>query len=64
MQSLVSKKQADGVDEPALEGAIICNNCGCVYVLDPRRQAHILGTLRMAGRQYVWKTNFKIPTEG
>ena len=63
VQSLVSKQQAEAVSESALEGAIICRGCGCVYVRDPRNNTHILGTLRLAGRTYTWKTDYKIPTQ-
>ncbi len=61
VQNLVSKRQAEAVDEPALEDAIICSSCGCVYVRDGRGIEHVLGTLRPAGSAYLWKTNYKVP---
>ena len=62
VQALVSKRQAEAVDEKALEGAIICSGCGCVYVRDPRNKEHVIGTLRQTGSSYTWKTAYKVPT--
>lgn len=61
VQALVSERQAVAVKEAALAGAILCTNCGCVYVRDPRGNAHTLGTLRQAGSVYSWKSNYKAP---
>ena len=58
VQGLVSKSQSELVNEPALEGAILCAACGCVWVRDPAGKAHILGTLRREGRGYQWRTPY------
>jgi hypothetical protein len=54
VQSLVSEKQAALVKEAALEGAILCGACGCVWVCDQIARKRILGTLRSEGRGYRW----------
>lgn len=58
-QSLVSKRQAALVDEPALEGAILCSKCGCVWVRDQMDRRRILGTLRLDGRTYKWISDYQ-----
>ena len=61
-QSLVSKRQAELVEEEALEGAILCAGCGCVWVKDQMARPHILGTLRREGRaSYKWISAYKPP---
>ena len=61
-QNLVSKVQAEAVDEPALAGAITCSECGCVWVKDKRGVSHELGTLRRVGTRYQWKTSYRAPS--
>lgn len=62
-QSLVSARQAELVSEMALEGAIRCSGCGCVWVKDQMDRPHILGTLRNAGGgSYKWISAYK-PSE-
>jgi hypothetical protein len=51
---LVTGKQAELAGEAAIEGAILCSACGCVWVRDPADRPHLLGTLRRAGRNYTW----------
>jgi hypothetical protein len=58
-QVLVSKRQAEAVDEPSLDGAILCSGCGCVWVRDARGIAHVLGTLRRSGANYRWDSRYK-----
>jgi hypothetical protein len=60
-QSLVSRRQAELVDEAALEGAILCSGCGCVWVRDQMTRPHVLGTLRQAGRSYRWISAYRQP---
>ena len=60
-QALVSKRQAELAGESALEGAILCAGCGCVWVKDPMERPHILGTLRREGRAYKWISAYKAP---
>ena len=60
-QTLVSGRQAELVEEAALEGAILCSACGCVWVRDGSARQHILGTLRRAGRNYRWISAYKRP---
>ena len=62
-QSLVSKRQAELVEEVALEGAILCGGCGCVWVKDQMERPHILGTLRGEGRTYRWISVYKPPEQ-
>ena len=49
LQTLLIQRDAEGVHEEAMAGAIICSNCGCVRVRKPNGQQHILGRLRRAG---------------
>lgn len=60
-QSLVSKRQAELAGEEALEGAIMCGACGCVWVKDQMERPHILGALRRDGRAYRWISVYKPP---
>ena len=62
VQALVSKKDAERAGEAAIENAIRCSACGCVWVRDPRGIAHALGTLRIEGSTCRWNTSYKIPT--
>lgn len=65
VQALVSRFLADQVKERALEGAIHCSSCGCVWVRDDLGKAHVLGTLRKTGQLYEWKSLYKpAPTAG
>lgn len=59
VQGLVSRRQAEAAAELALEGAIRCSGCGCVWVKDDGGGAHILGTLREVGRRYEWRSPYK-----
>jgi len=59
VQRLVTKRQADQVNEPALDGAILCAACGCVWVRDEASRPHILGTLRWTGAAYKWNSPYK-----
>lgn len=61
MQELVTKSQASAVEEDALEGAIICSDCGCVYIRDPKGRDRVLGTLRKAGASYKWISDYRRP---
>lgn len=61
VQTLVSKVQADQVNEPALGGAILCSACGCVWVRDDIGGAHVLGTLRKSGLTHEWISAYKPP---
>jgi hypothetical protein len=60
-QALVSRRQAELVEEGAIEGAIRCSGCGCVWIKDQRGRPHILGTLRREGRAYRWLSAYKPP---
>ena len=60
-QSLVSKRQAELAGEPAIENAIRCSACGCVWVRDQRPKSHVLGTLKLEGSSCRWITAYKIP---
>lgn len=62
VQGLVSKRHAELAGEPAIENAIRCLACGCVWVRDPRGVSHALGTLRIEGSRCRWTTVYKIPT--
>jgi hypothetical protein len=62
-QELVNLRQAEAVNEPALEGAIRCSGCGCVWVRQPNGNGHVLGTLRKLGRHYDWKSPYKRPQQ-
>lgn len=56
---MISKRQAELVDEPALEDAILCSSCGSVWVKDGRGTGHVLGTLRQTGSRYEWKSAYR-----
>lgn len=58
VQELVSANQAQLAKEPAIDGAIRCRACGCVWVRDERGVGHALGTLRETGTRYEWKSLF------
>lgn len=58
VQELVSANQAQLAKEPAIDGAIRCRACGCVWVRDERGIGHALGTLRESGTRYEWKSLF------
>ena len=58
-QELVNKRQAAAVEESALEGAIRCSGCGCVWVRGPNGHGRVLGTLRKVGRNYEWRSPYK-----
>jgi hypothetical protein len=58
-QELVNKRQAEAVEESALEGAIRCSGCGCVWVRGPNGHGRVLGTLRHVGRNYEWRSRYK-----
>ncbi|HET7604659.1 MAG TPA: hypothetical protein VFK28_01145 [Sphingomicrobium sp.] len=57
----MSEKQAALVKEAALEGAILCGGCGCVWVRDQLARKRILGTLRSEGRRYKWISVYQTP---
>lgn len=59
VQGLVGRRQAEAAEELALEGAIRCCGCGCVWVKGNGGGAHILGTLREVGRHYEWRSPYK-----
>ena len=61
VQTLVSAGQANHVNETALEGAILCSGCGCVWVRDDAGGSHVLGTLRRSGQAYEWISPYKRP---
>lgn len=61
VQSLVSERDAELVGEAALEGAIRCSSCGCVWVKDQSARPRVLGTLRSEGRAYRWISAYKAP---
>jgi hypothetical protein len=60
-QALVSKRQAELVEEGAIEAAIRCSGCGCVWVKDQMGRPHVLGTLRKEGRAYKWLSAYRPP---
>jgi hypothetical protein len=57
-QVLVSMADAERAGEPAIDGAIWCVGCGCVWVRDQRNMSHILGTLRKQGSFYSWRSAY------
>lgn len=61
VQGLVSKRQAELAGEPAIENAVRCSACGCIWVRDPRGISHVLGTLRIEGSRCRWTTAYKAP---
>lgn len=61
VQALVGKQQAEFAGEAAIENAIRCSACGCVWVRDTRGISHVLGTLRIEGSRCRWTTAYKIP---
>lgn len=60
VQALISKQRAEAVHEPAIEGAVHCSACGCVWVRDLRGRRHVLGALRPIGTQYRWISAYKL----
>jgi hypothetical protein len=58
MQTLVSNTQATQAEEPAIEGAILCSACGCVWVRNHLGQGRILGTLVRSGRRCSWRSAY------
>jgi hypothetical protein len=59
VQGLVSVGQAERAQESAIANSPRCSACGCVYVMDPRGVAHILGILRIEGSHCRWITAYQ-----
>lgn len=53
-QELVNQGLALLANDPAIEGAIRCSACGCVWTRNGTEGAQILGTLRKNGREHRW----------
>jgi len=62
VQELVTRRQAELVDEAALEGVIRCSSCGCVWVRAVAGTPRILGNLHRIGRGYEWRSPYKRET--
>ncbi|HEU4697513.1 MAG TPA: hypothetical protein VFR92_11200 [Sphingomicrobium sp.] len=62
VQELVTRRQAELVDETALEGTVRCSSCGCVWVSGPAGAPRILGNLHRIGRGYEWRSPYKCET--
>jgi len=60
-QTLVTERQAALANEQAIAGAILCSDCGCVWVRGAKGKAHALGRLRRARSTYNWVSAYEPP---